>query len=99
MKIVMRRLADNIIATVKEVDNEEYYCLSEILEQLGLKAKCFNEDEKKPITISGKIVWGFRSDSLNFLETIFIDKESVLALIKTQTRKKSVNLKAIDFGF
>lgn len=80
MKIKAKRLTDNILATVKEIDGEEYYCLPEILEQLGLKGG-FNE-KSIPATISGKIVWGFRCDSFNLLETAFIDKNSALALIK-----------------
>ena len=89
LEIKAKCLTDKILSTVKEVDGEEYYCLPEILEQLGLKGG-FNE-KIIPITISGKIVWGFRFDSLNFLETVFIDKNSALALIQRFARN-SINL-------
>ena len=56
LKIKVKRLTDNVIATVKEFENEEYYCLSEILEQLGLKSS-FNE-KIIPLKISAKIIWG-----------------------------------------
>ena len=84
MEIKVKRLTDNILATVKEIDSEEYYCLPEILGQLGLKGG-FNE-KIIPLAISGKIVWGFRFDSLNLLETVFLDKNSALTLIKAQSR-------------
>lgn len=84
LEMKAKRLTDNVVATVKEVDGKEYYCLSEILEQLGLKGS-FNE-KIIPITISAKIIWGFRFDSLNLLETVFIDKNSALTLIKAHSR-------------
>lgn len=84
LEIKAKRLTGDILATVKEVDGEEYYCLPEIFEQLKLKGG-FTE-KNTPVTISGKIVWGFRFNSLNLLETVFIDKNSALALVKAQSR-------------
>lgn len=80
LSIQAKRLSDNVLATVKEVDGEEYYCLAEILEQLHLKSG-WNE-KSIPVTISAKIVWGFRFSPLNLLETVFVDKKSALKLIK-----------------
>lgn len=36
--ITLTKLNEKILATVKEVDGERYFCLAEILEQLHLKA-------------------------------------------------------------
>ena len=89
MEIRLLRLSKNVIATVKEVDGEKYYCLAEILEQLDLKAKTFTDNAKEPLEISeisGKIIWSYRTDTLNFYETVFIDEQSALKIIEAQYR-------------
>ena len=79
--ITLTRLNEKILATMKEVDGERYFCLAEILEQLKLKGG-FNE-KIIPVEISGKIIWSFRtSDCRNLLETVFIDEVSAMELIK-----------------
>lgn len=87
MKIKLEKICDGILATVRVINGEKYYCLPEILEQLGLKSTGFNEKEKKPLTISAKIVWGFRGDALNLLETVFIDENSAGELIQAQSQQ------------
>ena len=86
MKITMEKVRDGVLATVRDIHGERYYCLPEILEQLGLKSNGFNAEEKPPLTISAKIVWGFRSDTRNLLETVFIDEKSVRELIRAQSQ-------------
>lgn len=79
--ITLTKLNEKILATVKEVDGERYFCLAEILEQLHLKGG-FNE-KSIPVEISGKIIYSFRtSDCLNLLETVFIDESSAKKLIE-----------------
>ena len=79
--ITLTKLSEKILATVKEVDGERYFCLAEILEQLHLKGG-FNE-KSIPVEISGKIIYSFRtSDCLNLLETLFIDEVSAKKLVK-----------------
>ena len=80
-----KRLTNEVLATVKEVDGEEYYCLPEILQQIGLKGG-FNE-KSIPITISAKIVWGFRADFYNLIESVFVDKKSALEIIQRQSQQ------------
>ena len=86
MKMRLLRLSKNVIATVKEVDGEKYYCLAEILEQLDLKAKTFTDNAKEPLEISGKIIWSYRTDTLNFYETVFIDEQSALKIIEKNSK-------------
>ena len=86
MEIRLLRLSKNVIATVKEVDGEKYYCLAEILEQLDLKAKTFTDNAKEHLEFSGKIIWSYRTDTLNFYETVFIDEQSALKIIEAQYR-------------
>ena len=76
----------NVVATVKEVDGERYFCLAEILEQLNLKAKTFSDKAKEPLEISGKIICGYRTDILDFVETVFIDEPSAFKIIEAQSR-------------
>ena len=74
----------NILATYLDVNDETYYCLSDILDQLHIKENWQISKEKPPLPISAKIIWGFKFDTVNFIETIFIDEKSALNIIKTK---------------
>lgn len=77
----------NILATHLVVNGENFFCLSDILDQLHLKENRQISKEKIPIYISGRIVWGFKFDTVNLIETLFIDEVSALNIIKTQICK------------
>jgi len=77
----------NILATYLDVNGETYYCLSDILDQLHIKENWQISKEKPPLQISAKIIWGFKFDTVNFIETVFIDEKSALDIIKTQICK------------
>ena len=76
MELTFKRIDAGAGAQTVTVDGEEYYCLADVMEHIGAKAKMLNEKSTHK-HISGKIVWGQRLVGASLIESVFIDKEGM----------------------
>lgn len=81
MELTFKRIDAGAGAQTVTVDGEEYYCLADVMEHIGAKAKMLHE-KNTPKHISGKIVWGQRLVGASLIESVFIDKEGMNRILE-----------------
>ena len=80
MQVKIERVGD-LILNVRENHGEKFYCLDDIIEQLGKMPQCALM-EQAPIEINARIIFAFRYDETNFIRSVFVDETGLKNLTK-----------------
>ena len=78
MEINFERVGD-LVLTVRKNDGEKFYGIEDILEQSGYSPRAMDEVQI-PIKFTGRIIFGYRSNGCDFIQSVFVDKAGLKAI-------------------
>lgn len=81
MKVQIERVGDMAL-TVKENCGEKFYCLEDILWHTD-KTLCALDKVQKPIKLNCEVIFGYRYDGANFIQSVFVDENGLKNLSQT----------------
>ena len=79
MNVKVERVGD-LILTTKDNAGEKFYNLEDILEQAG-KFPCALDKVQTPIKLDCHIIFGYRYDAPDFIQSVFVDEKGLHQLI------------------
>lgn len=77
MEITYKRVGEVMVQVINQ-DGENFFSLADIMDITGTKPSFKNGIDKSPISISGRIAWGFRMVGTNYIESIFVDYQCMM---------------------
>ena len=81
MQVKIERVGD-LMLTVKENHGEKFYSFEDVLEQTGI-TPCALDAEQKTLMLNCKVIFGYRFDGTNFLQSVFVDEAGLKNLTKS----------------
>ena len=72
MEIKTERVGD-LILNVRENRGEKFYNLEDIIKQIK-KLPCPLDKIQKPVKLNCNVIFGYRFDGTNFIQSVFVDE-------------------------
>ena len=72
MEIKTERVGD-LILNVRENRGEKFYNLEDIIKQIN-KLPCPLDKIQKPVKLNCNVIFGYRFDGMNFIQSVFVDE-------------------------
>ena len=72
MEIKTERVGD-LILNVRENRGEKFYNLEDIIKQIK-KLPCPLDKIQKPVKLNCNVIFGYRFDGMNFIQSVFVDE-------------------------
>ena len=82
MQVTLERVGD-LFLTVRENNGEKFYNLEDILQQIK-KLPCPLDKIQKPVKLNCNVIFGYRFDGTNFIQSVFVDETGLKDIVQTK---------------